>query len=82
METTITDYVAAALVRGQYELLEDGTYFATVPELPGVWGSGPNVEFCRRDLAEAIEGWLIVGLQHGTAIPRIGEVGLTTAPTA
>jgi len=68
----ITRYVASALERAHYRLLEDGTFAATVRGLPGVIASGPTLESCRSDLAEVVEEWVLVRVARGLAIPALG----------
>ena len=74
----LTEYVAAALRHAHYELMEDGQFWAEVPELPGVWASAATLEACREELREVIEDWLVVGLRRGKAIPAIE--GITLEP--
>ncbi len=72
----LTEYIGAALRHAQYELMEDGQFFANVPELPGVWASGATVETCREELREVIEGWLLLGLRQGDEIPALDGISL------
>jgi predicted RNase H-like HicB family nuclease len=65
------EYIQAALRHAKYETLEDGTYMATVEGLRGVIAVGDTVEDCRDDLIGAIEGWVVLGLRLGHAIPSI-----------
>jgi predicted RNase H-like HicB family nuclease len=68
----ITEYIAAALAKAKYEIIEDEEpYYGEIPELPGVWASGKTLEECRHDLKEVIEGWIIVRLKRGLLIPPI-----------
>ena len=68
-----SEYMRAALERTQIEELADGEgYFASVPELPGVWGNADTEQGARDDLREALEGWLVLALQRGLPIPEIG----------
>jgi predicted RNase H-like HicB family nuclease len=70
----ITEYIKAALDRAKYELIEDGEpYYGEVPELKGVWATGKTLEECRYNLAEVIDGWLVVRLKKGLPIPPLGE---------
>ena len=70
----ITQYIEAALSRARYEIIEDEEpYYGEVPELEGVWATGKTLEECRRNLAEVIDGWLVVRLRKGLSIPSIGE---------
>jgi len=70
----ITQYIEAALSRARYEIIEDEEpYYGEVPKLEGVWATGKTLEECRRNLAEVIDGWLVVRLRRGLDIPSIGE---------
>jgi len=70
----IAQYIEAALNRARYEIIEDEEpYYGEVPELEGVWATGKTLEECRRNLAEVIDGWLVVRLRKGLDIPPIGE---------
>ncbi len=70
----ITQYIEAALSRARYEIIEnEEPYYGEVPELEGVWATGKTLEECRRNLAEVIDGWLVVRLRRGLSIPSIGE---------
>jgi len=70
----IVEYINAALARATYERIEDkdNPYYGQVPVLKGVWATGKTLEECRNHLAEVIEGWLMVRLRKGLAIPPIG----------
>jgi predicted RNase H-like HicB family nuclease len=62
-----SEYIQAALMRAEYDTLEDGSYVATVP---GLFGNA--LEECRKDLIEVIEEWIVARLQWGFLIPPIG----------
>ena len=68
----ILAYVQEGLAHARYEHLEDGSYVAEVPELPGVLGTGETLEACRTDLAEVIEEWVLVRVASGLPVPTIG----------
>ena len=66
------EYIAAALERAKYEIIDDPEpYYASVPGLPGVWATGKTIEECRRELISTIEGWIVLGLRMGHPIPSI-----------
>jgi predicted RNase H-like HicB family nuclease len=66
------EYIAAALERAEYEIIDDpDPYYAHVPRLPGLWATGKTFEECRGELISAIEGWIVLGLKMGQAIPPI-----------
>ncbi len=70
----ILEYINAALEKAKYELIEDDEpYYGEVQGLKGVWATGKNLEECRRNLAESIEGWVIIRLKKGLSIPSIGH---------
>lgn len=53
------EYIAAALERAEYEIMEDEEpepYYAHIPDLPGVWATGKTFEDCRRELMSVVEG--------------------------
>ena len=65
----------AALEKAKYEIIKDDEpYYGEVPGLKGVWATGKNLEECRRNLAETIEGWIIIRLKKGLSIPSIGHM--------
>ena len=78
----ISRYVDKALERGTYELLEDGTFCATVRGLRGVIATGKSLEACRRELAEVVEEWVLVRVARGLSIPALGGSGFGSAGPA
>jgi predicted RNase H-like HicB family nuclease len=73
----ITRYVARALTRAQYRLLEDGTFAATVRGLRGVIATGRTLEQCRGTLADVVEEWVLVRVARGLAVPALDGVTVT-----
>ena len=70
----ITEYIQAALSKAKYEIIKDEEpYYGEVPELAGVWATGKTLEECRRNLAEGLEGWLVVRLRRGLDVPAIAR---------
>ncbi len=71
----IKEYIEAALLRAKYELIDnnDEPYYGEIAELKGVWATGKTLEECRHNLAEVIDGWLVVRLRRGLPIPAIGR---------
>lgn len=70
-------YIEAAMDRATYKQLEDGEWFAEIPELPGVYGTGTTVEAARKDLFESLQEWIVLGLSLGHTLPAIDGVELT-----
>lgn len=70
----ITEYINAALRKAKYEIIEDEEpYYGEISDLEGVWATGKDLEECRRNLAEVIDGWLIIRIKKGLSIPPIGK---------
>lgn len=73
----IVQYIAAALVSARFGEIEDEEpWYGEIPELRGVRATGRTEAECRASLAEALDGWLIVRLRRGLAIPPVGELQL------
>ena len=70
----ITEYINAALSHANYEIIKDEEpYYGEIPELKGVWATGKTLEECRQNLAQVLDGWLVVRLKKGLPIPPIGK---------
>ena len=66
----LADYIRAALDRAEYEP-DDGVVFASAPGMPGSFTQGESMEEARENLADAIEGNILIALQMGSEIPPI-----------
>ncbi|MBI2804775.1 MAG: type II toxin-antitoxin system HicB family antitoxin [Planctomycetes bacterium] len=78
----LTEYISAALHEARYELLPDGEgYYGEIPALPGVWADGPTLELCREELRQALEGWVVLGLRLGHALPILDGINLNAPVT-
>ena len=78
----LTEYLKEAMERARYEIIEDQEpFYGEVAELPGVWSTGKTLEECRRNLASALEDWLLFSIAQGLPIPAIGGIQLK-APEA
>ena len=74
----IREYIDAAMGRAHYDLIDDEEpYYGEVPELQGVWATGKTLEKCRQNLADVIDGWILVRLSRGLPIPPVGEMRIT-----
>ena len=75
----LSDYIAAAMKHAKYKIAEDGTFFGEIPGFAGVWANRDNLEDCRTELQEILEGWLVLGLRKGAPLPEVDGVSLTSA---
>ncbi len=72
----LTNYIQAAMHQAHYELIEDGTFFATIPGLEGLWANAPTLEECRDELQSSLEDWLLLGLKLGHEMPIVDGIDL------
>lgn len=80
-ETTTTEYiekyVAAALRLALIEQLEDGTWYAEVAELPGVWAASDSETDLPSELELVLRGWLALKREDGdTDVPVLEGIDL------
>ena len=78
----LTSYIQAAMVRAVYDKLEDGSFYAEIPELQGVYANEPTLESCRTELQSALEDWIVFGLVNGFPVPALDGIDLATAKVA
>ena len=70
----IIEYVTEALKRARIEKIDDQEpYYGEVPGLKGVWATGRTHDECRKRLSEVIDGWILVRLRRGLAVPPLGR---------
>ena len=73
--TTHDRYIAAAVAQAQYEVLpDDGSIYATIPGLHGVWAQAKTCEGAQAELADVLEGWLALSLERHRPVPVIAGV--------
>lgn len=73
----LTKYIEAAMHLATYERIEDGTFFAEIPEIEGLWATADTLRTCQDELQEVLEGWIILGLRLGHSLPIIEGINLT-----
>jgi predicted RNase H-like HicB family nuclease len=79
----VTKYIQAAMRRAHYEILkDDGTFYGSIPELPGVWANRPLLEACREELEEVLEDWILLGISRNTPIPPLDGIELMVREVA
>ena len=78
----LTKYIEAAMATALYEQIEDGTWFGSVPVLPGAWANAPTLDACKIEMREVAEDWILVGLREGDKLPVINGISLNVAETA
>ena len=70
----LLEYIQAALESARYEIIQDEEpFYGEVPALSGVWATGRRLEECRRNLAAAVEDWILFSVAKGLPIPPLGS---------
>ena len=73
----LSEYLLAALESAHYEMIDDAEpFYGNIPTLKGLWATGPTLEACRRNLAAALEDWILFSLTRGVDLPEIGRAFL------
>ena len=71
----ISQYIQTALRHANYEIIKDQEpYYGEIEGLKGVWATGKTLEECREKLAEVLDGWILIRLSRGLAIPAVDGV--------
>ena len=78
----LTKYIVRAMHRATYELLSDGTFYGEIPGFQGVYANAETLELCREELQEVLEGWIILGLRLGHAMPVVDGIELAVKEQA
>jgi predicted RNase H-like HicB family nuclease len=73
----LTRYIAAAMGKARYRILEDGSYFGEIPGLQGIWANERSLDGCRGVLQEVLEDWLLLKLRDNAPVPKIGRISLS-----
>jgi len=76
----LTDYIRAAMRHAAYEIIEDGTYYGEIFGFQGVYANAENLETCREELQEVLEGWIVLGLKLGHTLPAVDGRHLDLEP--
>ncbi|BAZ23756.1 hypothetical protein NIES4073_46450 [Kalymmatonema gypsitolerans NIES-4073] len=73
----LKNYIQAALHWATYELLDDGTFYAEILGLQGLYANAPTLEACREELKDSLEEWIVLGLQLGHSLPVLDRISLS-----
>ena len=72
----LTQYIQHATARAHYELLDDGTFYAEIPGIQGVYANSETLETCREQLQEVLEDWIMLGFHLGHSLPVVDGINL------
>ena len=64
----LSDFITEKSRKAKYELLKDGSFYAEIPDIKGVWSRAKTLDQCRVRLREVFEEWIVVKLHSGDKI--------------
>lgn len=70
------EYLDKAMRHAQIELIEDGSYFGSIPGFQGVWSNAATEEASRQELREVLEGWILLQIADHTPLPTVDGLRL------
>ena len=71
------EYIKLAMSKATYKILEDDEgFFGSIAGFQGVWANADTLEACRDELAEALEGWILLGIYLHHPIPVLEGLDL------
>jgi len=59
---TYLEYMQAAMKHAEYEQMEDGEWYVSIPGLKGLWATAATKEDAEKELSLALDGWLHVNV--------------------
>ena len=79
----LLEYVQSALRHATYEILvDDGSFYGAIPECAGVYANSDNLEACREELREVLEGWVLLRIHKNLPLPTFDGIALTVEEVA
>ncbi|OGR02547.1 MAG: hypothetical protein A2284_15700 [Deltaproteobacteria bacterium RIFOXYA12_FULL_61_11] len=79
----ISEYIQACLRQASYEILaDDHSFYGEIPCCTGVYANAATLELCREELRDVLEGWLLLRLTQGLALPVVDGVNLVAPKVA
>ncbi len=65
------EYLQAAMRHAEYEQIEDGTYFGSIPGFQGVWSDAATIEDAQKELTEVLEEWILFRISRQLDLPEV-----------
>ena len=63
--------------RAKYEILpDDGSFYGCIPGFEGLYANADTLEECREELAETLEGWILLGISEHHSLPVVDGIDL------
>ena len=79
----LLDYIRSAMRRATYEILpDDGSFYGEIPGFEGVYGNADSLEYCREELQEVLEEWILFRVFRNLPLPVVDGIELTIEEVA
>ena len=79
----LTSYLRAAMSHAHYEILPStGTFYGEIPGFAGVYAEADTLEACREELAEVLEGWILLRIYKQLSLPVVNGIELSVGEPA
>ncbi len=72
----LNEYVNAAMRHAEYTQFDDGTIYAHISALPGVWANEQDRATTEAELRSALEDWVRFRMIHHQPIPAIDGIAV------
>ncbi len=77
----ITEYIAAAMCKVKWEIMADGSFYGSIPELQGVYANNARLDDCMKELQQVLEEWIVLGIARHTPLPAIDGIEIKVKDT-
>lgn len=79
-EQIVQRYIAEAIKLANVRKLDDGSFFAEIPDFVGVWASNPDLSCCGAELRDVLFDWLVIKIEQNDRdipiLPAIPDINL------
>ena len=76
-EELLAEYIQVAMQDAVFMIcVEDGSYYGEIFGFDGLWANADTLEECRQELAEVLEGWIVLSIERGHPIPVLPSIDL------
>ena len=73
----LAEYIQVAMQDAVFMIfVEDGSYYGEIFGFDGLWANADTLEECRQELAEVLEGWIVLSIERGHSIPVLPSIDL------
>jgi predicted RNase H-like HicB family nuclease len=73
----LSKYINAAMNNAKYDILtDDRSFYGEIPGFTGVYANEETLEFCRDQLEEILEEWILLRVSRNLPLPVIDGIEL------